>query len=67
MYAGTPPLKALSAIVSIAASHSPEFSLMRVDVSRAYFPAKAQVGAGETARRRMFRKGRRKIRTAEKV
>ena len=40
--AGTLPLDALKAIISIAASHSPEFSLMHVDVSRAYFHAKAQ-------------------------
>ena len=38
----TPPLEALKAIISIAASHSPEFSLMHVDVSCAYFHAKAQ-------------------------
>ena len=42
LYAGTPPLEALKAIISIAASHSPEFSLMHVDVSCAYFHAKAQ-------------------------
>ena len=42
LYAGTPPLEALKAIMSIAASHSPEFSLVHVDVSRAYFHAKAQ-------------------------
>ena len=36
------PLEALKAIISIVASHSPEFSLMQVDVSRAYFRAKAQ-------------------------
>ena len=41
-YAGTPPLKALKAIICIAASHSPEFSPMQLDVSRAYFHAKAQ-------------------------
>ena len=40
--ARTPPLEALKAIISIAASHSPEFSLMHVDVSCAYFHAKAQ-------------------------
>ena len=38
----TPSLEALNAIISIAAGHSPEFSLMHVDVSRAYFHAKAQ-------------------------
>ena len=36
------PLEALKTIISIVASHSPEFSLMQVDVSRAYFHAKAQ-------------------------
>ena len=42
LYAGALPLEALKAIISIAASHSPEFSLMHVDVSRVYFRAKAQ-------------------------
>ena len=42
LYAGTPSLEALKTIISIAASHSLEFSLMHVDVSRAYFHAKAQ-------------------------
>ena len=37
LYAGTSPLEALKAIISTAASHSPEFSLMHFDVSRAYF------------------------------
>ena len=36
------PLEGLKAIISIAARHSPVFSLMHVDVSRAYFHAKAQ-------------------------
>ena len=40
MYAGTLPLEALKAIISIAAGHSPEFSLMLVDVSRAYLHAR---------------------------
>ena len=35
-------LEALKAIISIAASHSPEFSLMHVDISRAHFHAKAR-------------------------
>ena len=35
-------LRALRAIISITASHSPGFSLVHVDVSRAYFHAKAQ-------------------------
>ena len=42
LYAGTHPLEALKAIISIAASHSLEFSLMIVDVSRAYFHANTQ-------------------------
>ena len=42
LYAGALPLEALKAIISIAASHSPEFSLMHVDVSLVYFHAKAQ-------------------------
>ena len=42
LHAGTPPLETLKATIPIAASHSPEFSLMHVDVSRAYFHAKAQ-------------------------
>ena len=41
LYAGTPP-RALKDTMSIAASHGPEFSLMHVDASRAYFHAKAQ-------------------------
>ena len=40
LYAATPPLEALKAIMSIAAGHSAEFSLMHVDVSHAYFHAK---------------------------
>ena len=42
LYAGTSPLEALKAIISIAEGHSPEFSLVHVEVSRAYFHAKAQ-------------------------
>ena len=42
LYAGTYSLEALKAIISIAASHSPEFSLMHVDASHATFHAKAQ-------------------------
>ena len=37
LYTETPPLEEMKAIISIAASHSPEFSLVHVDVSRAYF------------------------------
>ena len=42
LYAGTPPLEALKAIMSIAANHKGTFSIMHIDVSRAYFHAKAQ-------------------------
>ena len=37
-----PPLEALKAIISIAANHKETFSIMHIDVSRAYFHAKAQ-------------------------
>ena len=40
--AGTPPPEALNAIIPIAVSHSPEFSLKHVDVYRAYIHAKGQ-------------------------
>ena len=40
--AETHPLEALKAFISVAASHSPEFPLMHVDVSRSYFHAKAR-------------------------
>ena len=42
LYAGTLPLEALKAIISIAANHTETFSIMHIDVSRAYFHAKAQ-------------------------
>ena len=42
LYAGTPPLEALKAILSIAANHKEGFSIMHINVSRAYFDAKAQ-------------------------
>ena len=42
LYAGTPPLEALKAIISIAANNRETFSIMHIDVSRAYFDAKAQ-------------------------
>ena len=43
----------------------PEFSLMHVDVSRAYSLAKAQrVGSFESAGRRLLKKGQRENRTA---
>ena len=38
LYAGTPPLEALKAIISIAACHSQGFSLMHVDVSPCVLP-----------------------------
>ena len=42
LYAGKPPLEALIAFISIAAGHSPQFLLLRVDVSREYFHAETQ-------------------------
>ena len=42
LYAGTPPLEALRAKISIAANNKDTFSIMHIDVSRAYFHAKAQ-------------------------
>ena len=42
LYAGTPPLETLKATISIAANHKETFSIMHIDVSRAYFHAKAQ-------------------------
>ena len=41
-YAGTPPLEALKARISIAANNRETFSIMHIDMSRAYFHAKAQ-------------------------
>ena len=41
LYAGTPPLEALKAVISIAANHPTTYGLMHIDVSRAYFHAKA--------------------------
>ena len=41
LYAGTPPIQALKAMISIATHHE-ETSIMHIDVSRAYFHAKAQ-------------------------
>ena len=40
LYARTPPLEALNAIISIAAE---TFSIMHIDVSRAFFQATAQI------------------------
>ena len=42
LHAETPPLDTSKAIISIAANHKQTFSIMRIDVSRAYFHAKAQ-------------------------
>ena len=42
MYAGTFPLEALKSRISIAANHKETFSIMHIDVSRAWFHAKAQ-------------------------
>ena len=42
LYAGTPPLEALKAIISVAANHKETFSITHIDVSRAYFHAKAR-------------------------
>ena len=71
------PMEVLRAVTSNAASHSLEFSLMHVDVSRAYFHTKAQrpvlvvlladakapeACAVEFARRRLLRKGQRENR-----
>ena len=42
LYAGTPPLEASGAFNSIAANHKQTFSIMHIDVSRAYFHARAQ-------------------------
>ena len=42
LYAGTSPLEALKAIISVAANNKNTFSIMHIDVSRAYFHAKAQ-------------------------
>ena len=39
LYAWAPQLEAVEVVISIGASHSPEFSQMHVDVSRAYFHA----------------------------
>ena len=42
LYAGTLPLEALKAIISTAANSKETFSIMHIDVPRAYFYAKAQ-------------------------
>ena len=42
LYAGTPTLEALKALISIAANQKQTFSIMHIDVSRAYFHVEAQ-------------------------
>ena len=42
LYAGTSPLEALKATTSVTANNKNTFSIMHIDVSRAYFHAKAQ-------------------------
>ena len=42
LFAGTPPMEALRAVISISASHKQTFSIMHIDVSRAYFRARVQ-------------------------
>ena len=42
VYAGIPSLEAVKARISIAANHKETFSNMHIDVSRAYYHAKAQ-------------------------
>ena len=43
LFAGTPPLEALKAIISIAANIKETFSIMHIDVSRAYFPLQSDL------------------------
>ena len=42
LYAGTPPLEASKSVVPIAANRKETFSIMHIDVLRAYVHAKAQ-------------------------
>ena len=42
LYAGTLPLEALKAVISIEVNHKETFSVMHIDVSRADFHAEAQ-------------------------
>ena len=58
LFAGTAPLDALKSIVSIAANHKETFTIMYINVSRAYFHAKRSVtcagaiaGVGQSGRR----------------
>ena len=43
LYTGTLPLDALKAIISIEAKHKETFSIMHIDMSRAFVHAKAQI------------------------
>ena len=49
LYAGTPPLEALKAIISIAANNKDTFSIMHIDVSRAVLPLKGPETCVDTA------------------
>ena len=51
MHAGTPPMEARKAILSVAADHEEQLTIMHIDVSRAYFPAKgAAIFSGDVAK-----------------
>ena len=55
---GNHPLEALIVIISIAVSHSPEFSLMHVDVFPCILPCQgSDACASEIASKRLLRKG----------
>ena len=45
-YAGTPPCEALKVQISVAANHKQTFSVVHIDVSRAYFHAMAHSAGG---------------------
>ena len=60
LYAGTPPLEALKAIISIAANHKGTFSIRHIDVSRAYFSREgSETGVDTTPSRRSHGQRRR--------
>ena len=42
LHAGTAPVQARKAILSVTANHKEKFSIMHIDVFHAYFWAKAQ-------------------------
>ena len=48
LYAGSSPLESLKSKISIAANHKHTFSIIHIDVSRAYFGAEARRRAGGT-------------------